>query len=229
VTDCWMRRSSCWRVARMPELAELHQRASAARSHLERRKGERDALLARRQEVEQQLASARMRSEHIGLAAILLREAGDFAREQVRQRVQDLVTSSLQAVFGPGYEFHLEAGKIGNRAAVWCRIRSPYGGEGVIETEGIDSRGGGIADIQAIALRWAMLETARPAIEGPLLLDEPCKHVSADNLAAAGAFLQQACRQFGRQVIMVTHLEHLAELADQVVRVELRDGASHIT
>lgn len=209
-------------------LSELTDLARAGRAAVERRKGERDTLAARKAELEQQLANDRAQSAIVQQAAVLLREASDYAREQTCQQVEALTTSALGSVFGPGYRFALESGKLGDRPAVWCRLVSPYGEGEQLETEGMESRGGGVVDIQAIALRWAMLETARPAIEGPLLLDEPAKHVSADHIPAAGTFLRQACQQFGRQVIMVTHIDHLAELADRVFAIELHDGASRV-
>ena len=73
-----------------------------------------------------------------------------------------------------------------------------------------------------------MLETYVPRIDGPLLLDEPAKHVSEENISAVGSFLEQTSEVFERQVIMVTHSAHLAARAAKTIRIELFEGASEV-
>lgn len=212
----------------MANLAVLRIMTTEARQKVERRKGEHSTLKTRRDELVAAHAESLERIQIISNTAVLLREAADYAREQARTQVQELTSSALQSVFGGTYGFRLESDTLGNRPAIWCRTQTPYGDDDTLETEGADSRGGGVTDVQALALRWAMLETHRPQIEGPLLLDEPAKHVSEENVPAAGSFLRSACQQFERQVIMVTHNNHLAELADKVHQVVLVDGASRV-
>ena len=211
------------------DLAVLMTQAQRARSQVDQRKGQRDKLREQQARLQQELALKKGEQETVVLAIEVLREAGNFAREQARQQVEALASMALTAVFGLGYRFGLVSKKQGNQTAIECHVCSPNGSGGEIDTEGSDSRGGGVVDIQALALRVSMLELYRPEIDGPLLLDEPGKHVSADNIQALGEFLRLVCEQFGRQLIMVTHNEHLAAMAGHVNRIELRDGASVVT
>lgn len=206
----------------------LRARLANAQSMVDRWQGKRDELLSRKAAFEVSLAKSRHAQEVTTNVTVLLREAGDYARDQAREQVQAITTLALQSVFGTDYQFALESGKQGNQAAITCKVISPYGDGDQIETEGTDSRGGGLVDIQSLALRIAMLETARPAIDGPLLLDEPCKHVSEEYVPEAGRFLRESGTTFGRQVIMVTHNDHLAGLANNVIRLTLKDGASAV-
>lgn len=211
------------------ELAPLIAQAQTARSQVEQRKGQRSKLLEQQARLQQDLAAKKGEQEITILSIEVLREAGNFAREQARQQVEALASMALTAVFGPGYRFGLVSKKQGNQTAIECHVVSPNGTGGEIDTEGSDSRGGGVVDIQALALRVSMLELYRPAIDGPLMLDEPGKHVSSDNIQALGEFLRLVCEQFGRQLIMVTHNDHLASMAGHVARIELRDGASVVS
>lgn len=204
----------------------LRVRLATAQSVVDRRQGKRDELLSRKAACEANLAKSRHAQEVTTNVTVLLREAGDYARDEAREKVQNITTLALQSVLGTDYQFALESGQHGNQAAVACKVISPYGDGDRIETEGTDSRGGGLVDIQSLALRIAMLETARPAIDGPLLLDEPCKHVSEEFVPEAGRFLRESSATFGRQVIMVTHNDHLAGLANNVIRLRLQDGIS---
>lgn len=206
----------------------LRSRLATVQSLVDRRQGKRDELLSRKAALEGSLAKSRHAQEVTTNVTVLLREAGDYARDQAREQVQAITTLALQSVFGTDYQFVLESGKQGNNASVTCKVISPYGDGETIETEGTDSRGGGLVDIQSLALRTAMLETARPPIDGPLLLDEPCKHVSEEYVPEAGKFLRESSATFDRQVIMVTHNDHLAGLANNVIRLTLKDGASAV-
>jgi ATP-binding cassette subfamily C protein CydD len=85
-------------------------------------------------------------------------------------------------------------------------------------THGIDSaidpRGGGLSggERRRIALARALLKPA-PI----LLLDEPTAHLDAISEAALIATIARACK--GRTVLIATHSERLAAIADQVVRM----------
>lgn len=212
----------------MSDLMNLRAAAAAARSRVDRRKGERDQLQTQKERLEDSLATSREWAQTITLAMSLLREASDYARKQTMERVQELTSHGVQSVFGSGYQFRLEAAKHGEKPVVHCRVQSPYGDGDELTTEAVDSRGGGVIDTLSMALRWAMLESHLPRIDGSLFLDEPAKHVSADNVHAVAQFLKGACETFGRQVIMVTHIPHLAELADRVVQVSMVDGSSQV-
>lgn len=71
-----------------------------------------------------------------------------------------------------------------------------------------------------------MMEIHYPKIEGPLILDEPAKHVSDDYIVNVAEFLKNVSSMFNRQIIMVTHNSHLLESGDYVYRVTLNNGIS---
>lgn len=156
---------------------------------------------------------------------LLLQEASDYAREQARQQVEYMVTQALQLVFGPEVEFKVELVQRRGHPEAEFYVVSRYGGVEV-KTKPQDARGGGVVDVISLALRVALLETARPALSGPLLLDEPGKHVSDEFAPNVATFLKTLAGSFHRQVIMVTHNQHLAESADLAYTVELREGCS---
>ena len=97
----------------------------------------------------------------------------------------------------------------------------------MLKTKPQEARGGGIVDIISLALRVAMLQCGPGKIEGPLLLDEPAKHVSEEYITQVGEFLRQVSKSFNRQVIIVTHDRHLSEIADKSYRIELKEGISN--
>lgn len=211
------------------ELEAVELEVRQARAKLERRKGERNQLQQQRDEIARVLQEAQDTTETIRQVVVFLQIVGEHARDQARQQVEQLTTLALQSVFGSSYTFALVAYKIGSNPAIACRVVSPFGDGDQLATEGTDSRGGGIVDVQALALRTAFLETVQPHVDGPLILDEPGKHISAEYVPLTGQFLREISRNFNRQIIMVTHNTHLASLADQRIDVMLVDGASQAT
>ena len=208
------------------ELATLRKRYQQAQ-------GQRDLFVQQRREKEQQLAAAQTDIELWRQVQVLLSKASEFARQQLVQRLQTTVTAALQAVFDrDDIRFEIELKTIGNAPAANWSISSLYGdgdSKTEIKTEPESARGGGYVDIVSLALRLALLELARPKPEGPILLDEPAKMVSQEYLPNLAAFLKQYAAKTGRQIIMVTHHEALADVADVGYKVSQQDGISEVT
>ncbi|GAE34680.1 ATPase [Halalkalibacter akibai] len=159
---------------------------------------------------------------------VLLQQSAEYAREQAKQQIETLVTNALQYVFGPLFSFQIELEEHGNKAVAEFYVVSEY--EGVkVKTRPQDSRGGGVVDIVTLALRIALIETVQPRREGPLLLDEPGKHVSGDYVLYLYEFLKSLSTMFNRQIIMITHNYHLAQSGDVAYEVSIKDGISEVT
>lgn len=207
---------------------ELAEQLQAARDELNRRRGQRDRLLQDRAEQAARAAALAEETRILEQVIVLLKETSDHAREQARQAIEGLVTHSLRNIFGPDFGFRIELKEAGGRPQAEFYVTSALAGER-LETRPEHSRGGGVVDVVSLGLRIAMLETYRPALDGPLVLDEPAKHVSDDYIQPVAAFLRAVASHFGRQVLMVTHNQHLAAMADRGFLVTLRDGASAVT
>ncbi|MCL7746541.1 ATP-binding protein [Halalkalibacter alkaliphilus] len=161
-------------------------------------------------------------------ARVLLQQSAEYAREQAKQQIETLVTNALQYVFGPLFSFQIELEEHGNKAVAEFYVVSEY--EGVkVKTRPQDSRGGGVVDIVTLALRVALIETVQPRREGPLLLDEPGKHVSGDYVLYLYEFLKSLSTMFNRQIIMITHNYHLAQSGDLSYEVSIKNGISEVT
>ena len=149
----------------------------------------------------------------------LLSKVSEYARAQLKTRIEETVTAALQAVVDETMQFKIEIGESGGKATAEWRVVSSFGGNEVSRSPEA-GRGGGVSDIVSLALRLALLELSRPKIGGPVILDEPGKHVSREYLPYLAEFLREYAQQTGRQVIMVTHHGVLADVADKGYRVE---------
>ncbi|HEY8415650.1 MAG TPA: ATP-binding protein [Thermaerobacter sp.] len=213
----------------LASLSELKERAQRARSELERRRGALEALqreAARRREA---LEKATAQAERMAKVKAFLDEASASARELARQEAEAMVTEALQAVFGPRLRFRVQLGELRGRPHAEFSVEAETADGTPFVGDPVDAHGGGVVDVLALALRILLLESAQPRIEGPLVLDEPGKHVSANYAPHLAAFLAAASKEFGRQVILVTHNEDIAAVGERAYRVELDGGVSRVT
>jgi len=186
----------------------IEQVIAESRLKLEKRKSERDLL------------------EQVNL---LFHETSEFAREQSRQQIESLVTHFLQYVFGENFSFEIELRNRGGQPWADFYVVSQEG-KYRVKNEPQDARGGGVVDVVSLALRIAILQSHNnPPIDGPIILDEPAKHVSDEYIVRVTQFLKEVHGFSERQIVVVTHQQHLSEVADKAFRVELKEGKSEVS
>ncbi len=163
------------------------------------------------------------------LVSVLLTKVSDYARRQLVERIEATVTAALQTVLSDdSLRFEVEMRELGGRASAEWRVVSRYS-DIEVSNNPEDARGGGIVDIVSLALRLALLELSTPRPEGPVILDEPAKMVSAEYAENLAYFLRSYAQRTGRQFIVVTHNETLAQAGDVSYRVTQENGISEVT
>ena len=190
-------------------------------------KGQRDLLQGQLTTAQTELTMAKEDIVTWEQSQLLLGKVSDFAKVQMVSHVEGIVSAALFAVFGEGYTFRINLKTIGNQAAAEWQVITNYGGVEVA-ADPESSHGGGLVDVISIALRLAMLEILRPHVDGPLLCDEPGKHLSSEYAPNLAYFLKQYAAKTGRQVIMVSHSAQLIEAADRSYEVTQKDGISEV-
>lgn len=209
------------------KLKELQRSLAEARKEALIRETERNGFLKLLEDVEKQRKAAEEQRELFEKVRALLQGSAEHARLQAKRQMETLVTNALQYVFGPLFRFEIELSEHGGNPTAEFYVITDWEGTPV-KTRPQDARGGGVVDIISLALRVAIVETFRPQVEGPLILDEPGKHVSAEYVVPMLEFLKSTTEMFGRQVILVTHDPHLAEGADCVFEVQMKGGATSV-
>lgn len=210
----------------MMTIADIEVKAANIRSNLEQAKGKRDLLQQQLGQKESELRGVIGNISTWEQVQLLLSRSGEYAREQLKQKIEETVTAALRSVFeDPGISFAIELGQSGgNPTANWQVISSYMDYEVAANPE--DARGGGVTDVVSLALRLSLLELARPKHDGPVILDEPGKMISREYLPNVAAFLSKYGEKTGRQIIMITHHGILADAADVAWFVQQEKGVS---
>ena len=111
---------------------------------------------------------------------LLLQKVSIEARDRAKDVMEKAVTHALQYIFGSDFSFEIKLKETKNRVEAEFYVLNNIGGQ-VIRSSPEEACGGGVVDIISIALRMALLHLYQnPKINGPVILDEPGKHVSAD-------------------------------------------------
>ena len=204
---------------------KLEAKIDKLQEHISKEEGKRDKLIEQLNTSNKELEKSISQLDLLEKVMVLFQKTSRYAREQAKIQIETLVTKCLQYVFESDIEFIIELEELRNKANAEFYVVNDLNGL-VLKTKPEISRGGGVVDIVSLALRIAFLQIHKPPIDGPLILDEPAKHVSEDYIFNVGDFLKQTSEMFGRQIIMVTHNQHLAALSNKAYRVEYNQSGS---
>lgn len=192
--------------------------------------------LGRRQVLKEQLSDKEARLTELSgqvdiwrKVQLLLAQTSEYAREQLKTRIEETVTAALQAVISDRdlrFEIQIET-RAGQPTASW-QIISDYEA-GTLVTDPERGAGGGVVDVVSAALRLAVLELSRPRPGGPVIQDEPGKMVSREYSPNLAQFLKDYAAHTERQIILITHNADLAEIADRSIRVDKVGDESVVT
>jgi DNA repair exonuclease SbcCD ATPase subunit len=185
---------------------------------------QRDLLRQQKEAARKRLEKAEAELRNYDLVQILLQKTSEYARQQAKKQIEEIVTSALSVVFGKDYRFIVNIEVKANQpvAEYW------------LESEGVTTqlkppdydRGGGVADVVSLALKLAVGELS--GIRGPLFLDEVGKHVSQEYAPNVAFFLKEFSQKFNRQIVLITHNPHLAEIGDVSLQVRQTGGKSKV-
>lgn len=161
------------------------------------------------------------------IARTLLQKTSDQSREAARTVLESTVTTALQHVFGPSFNATIETDISSGKPVADVYIVTTNSKGHVVKCKPEAACGGGIVDIVSIALRIAMIQLHHePPVNGPIILDEPGKFVSADYSIKLAEFLKYVSSTFNKQIIFVTHNQDLKSVSDVCYVAEIKDGTT---
>lgn len=187
------------------------------------------AVQARRDEIEKSIAELtdkinKMRdvNDTMEKLTVIYTQASGISRDNARQHFEKIITDALQFVSqSKDYEFVIQELTGRQKASYEFYIKSTVNGVECLQKPE-DANGGGFVDIISCASKYAYLEIFNdPRImSGTLLYDEPGKMVSEQMSVKFAEYIKFLGSHYGRQTIMVTHNDNLANVADKTYLVQ---------
>lgn len=206
---------------------ELDNYLSRINSYVSKEQGKKEKILEQIDENKELIKNIQSEVDLVGKVSLLLQRTSEFARSQAKNQIESLVTNCLQYIFESSIEFEVEIEELYGKPNAEFYVTTKID-DTIIKTKPEQSRGGGVVDIISLALRIAFLQVHKPKIEGPLILDEPAKHVSEDYIFNVADFLKRTSEMFERQIIMVTHNNHLSSIGTKAYKVYMRGTESSL-
>lgn len=210
-------------------LTELEQEYQRKHNALQQQIGEKRGLEKRESDLNTEIEGLRLDSATTEKAVWLLQQYADFQQREVITKIEDLVTTGLQAVFrNQTLSFRLfysetKSGSKKKAPEISMAVYYDYGGNEV-RGDIKNSFGGGLSVVVSTLLRVIIVWFLKDRIRPVLLLDEPLKDLSpeypeqTDDTSGyrdrMAEFLKKLTTDTGVQIVMVSHEPNYAEEAD---------------
>ena len=158
----------------------------------------------------------------------LLREVSISCQEETTNKIATIMTRLYQYVFNTTDEVIIKNDVKRNVPNAEILIKTHKGGKEVL-LHPEDEEGGGKLDILSLGLRVAGLILFTPKLNKILFVDEPLKNVSSETTSGeafrerTAEFLKVLCKEYGIQIIMITHESSYIHIADKKFVLSLND------
>lgn len=201
------------------DIAKLEKNIKDIETDFAIRVSKRDSLIAKINTDKETLEKLAKNEDKLDRASILLQNTAKAKRLFIKEQIESIGTVALQTVYGLNYRLKLELEQDKNKPK--CKIYVvEKRGDVTLVREPENFNGGGVVDVCSIALRFAMLQIySNPKLDGPVLLDEPGKHVSKEYASALSEFIKTLSDKLNRQIIFITHNEYMALSSSNIITI----------
>ena len=197
------------------ELKNLDLKGQSYAQDVSRLEGQRDLLLSQVEAAKEKVVSLETQKINEIKGVEILHLVQKSTRDKVVEAFENTVTYALRAIYqDDGYSFKLDFSQRGNLGELNFKVKSPKT-QNPLDMK--DCTCGGEHDIISLALRFMLLHLMVPKVEGPILFDEPTKMLDSSLRQNEFNFYDKMAKQFKRQLIIVTHSQELAELAENKI------------
>lgn len=156
----------------------------------------------------------------------VLTEVAALTQKRFKEKVENLVTMAIRAVFDRPFQFILEFERKRNKMECRPEIKELVNGKHRTYDPSEDM-GGGIVDIISFALRVVLWSLENPRSRNIIVLDEPMKNLGK-LVTLAGQILREISHKLNFQLIIITHEDALIEVADRAYYVSHDGNMSHL-
>src|SRR3990167_2451903 len=176
-------------------------------------KTEASLTLKSLEDLEKGYNSLKEYNENLQKARVLIAEAGKYTQSYLKDYIESMVTTALQAVFEEDYQFVIDFDIKRNKPE--AKISLKLRGE---ETDPSNSVGGGVLDIASFALRVVLYSIQNPKTDNVIILDEPLRFLHG-KIENAMKIIKDLSKKLNIQFIIVSQIPEISECADKVFLV----------
>ena len=193
------------------------------RNRLEQQKGQKFQVEQSLSKLQEELRGKKRSLIRHEKAREIVRAVGMATQKQLQFHISDITSLALEAVFPDPYSLEVEF--VQRRNKTECDLYFVRDG---MKVDPLTASGVGAVDVATFALRIASWSMAMPRSRNTIILDEPFRYLSEDYQEKASSMLKEISDKLGIQFIIVTHEQILAEHADKIFEVKIRNGKTKV-
>jgi hypothetical protein len=171
------------------------------------------------------LEGLQQRAINLEAAQLVIQDVARRTQEQLEYKLSELTTLALASVFENPYKLRVCFENKRGRTEASILFEDADGN--LIEP--MDASGVGPVDVASMALRLTLLCSSIPRLRPTVLLDEPFRCVSKDNIPRAMQMIRDIATRLHVQFIIISHNDEIVECADMAWEVTKRGNTSVVT
>ena len=156
-------------------------------------------------------------------AQVIVQEVIQLTQEKLKHHLSDISSLAMASIFDEPYEVEIDF--LPKRGKVEMDIWFVRDGERI---HPLHATGGGAIDIASLSLRMSCWTLQNPKTRPILILDEPLKFLSRNLQKKASRLIKDISEKLDMQIIMNSHSPQLIDCADNVIKVEMKNGQSYV-
>jgi DNA repair exonuclease SbcCD ATPase subunit len=166
--------------------------------------------------------------DNLNKASWVLTEVQKKTQERFKEKIEGLVSLAIKSVYDRPFGFELVFERKRDKMEIKPLIYEIVNGQKEYYEDAENELGGGIVDICSFSLRVVLWTMETPRSRNVFILDEPGKNLGA-LLPLFGQMLREVSHKLNFQLIIITHDDALAEMADRVFVVTHDGRESHVS
>lgn len=203
------------------------ERIKELQSYYDKKTGELEQIKKEKEKTENEVFVLKKYLENLLIEKKLIDKSCEQARNNGKQAIEDLSNYCMSQIFEDDTKIYLNIGQKDGIPTIEVEIKTIKDGKEVTILPELD--GGGINDIISTSIFVGLGILNLDENKSIYVLDEPSKYISKGIYAERFAeYLQELLHQLGKQVIISTHDESLAEIGDSSFFLE-KDSLTGIT
>lgn len=196
-------------------------------SYYDKKTGELEQIKKEKEKTEEETLVLKKHLENLLIEKKLIDKSCEQARTDGKQAIEDLSNFCMNQIFEDDTKIYLNIGQKDGIPTIEVEIKTIKDGKEVTILPELD--GGGINDIISTSIFVGLGILNLDENKSIYVLDEPSKYISKGIYAEKFAeYLQELLHQLGKQVIISTHDESLAEIGDSSFFLE-KDSVTGVT
>lgn len=162
------------------------------------------------------LAYNQKRLKLIEEGQVFLQKVAQETQEHLRFQIEDIVNLALETCFPGEYIFQIQFNVSRGKTDAELVFIDQRSGKPI---DPMEASGGGVVDLTCFALRIASY-ALESGTDNLIILDEPFRFLSRDLQARAGEILKTLSEKMNLQIILVSHIPELIDVADKIFTVK---------